>query len=406
MIKRRLRFLSVRGAFLGSERFPPLNWRALPILVEENSIMRVSRLVALALTACAAVTTQAGCLGGGSQMAPIPVGHSAGAGFTSVPQQTAQNIRTKEGLFESNTAIGSGHAVTAPSFLSPGAKGKPLIFVSDGTNNVVDIFLRDRKNKIVCQVTGLNFPYGLATDIAGNLYVANSENIPVYAPPYTGTPTLILDDTGYFSLSVAVSSLGVVGVVNQCNAPSCTNGTGSVTIYARNSTTPCATLTDSTNFPNGVSGSFDDKGTFYIDGHNLTGETVLGEITGGCQAKKIRPLTTSNNIRAPGGIHVSKHDQIAILDSAPSGSNGPVIYSYRHPKMGSLGDPFSTTHLTTQTFPIDFALLRSGTALYTVEQGSGDFANEYDYPTGGAAENTIIIGGSPFGVAVTPPLLP
>ena len=144
--------------------------------------------------------------------------------------------RFSDSFFARNRLIGSGHPVTTRSFFNTEAKGKPLIFVSDATNNAVDIYLQAHKNKLVGQITGFTYVEGVATDGAGNLYVATQPNSPqifVYAPPYTGAPKLTLDDSGGFPTAVAISRRGVVGVANQCNAPSCGAGTGSVIFYAR-----------------------------------------------------------------------------------------------------------------------------------------------------------------------------
>ena len=99
--------------------------------------------------------------------------------------------------------------------MDPGAAGKPLIFVSDAADGVIDIYPQSGKSqKMVGQITGLTQPQGITTDKKGDLYVANtnSSNVLVYAPPYTGKPKMTISDAHEFPADVAVSSAGVVAV--------------------------------------------------------------------------------------------------------------------------------------------------------------------------------------------------
>jgi hypothetical protein len=365
--------------------------------------MRIRNQVGHALTSCVALIVLAGCSGGGSQVSPLPLGQTSGDASQSTQRQATQNARSN-GFLTANGAVSSGHQATTPSFFSPGAKTKPLIFVSDPQNNVVDIYLQaDKGQKMVGQITGLTTPGGLATDVARNLYVLNGgspSNVLVYAPPYTASPTLTLSDNGYLPQGVAVSPQGVVGVANTCAAPSCNLGTGNVTFYAQNSAMPCATVA-ATNLAQVFFDAFDDKGNLYITAFDPSFNTVVGEVKGGCNAKSITLLKTGNTINFPNAIQVDKADRIAILNAG--GSTYDVLDIYKAPISGSLGNPVSVVQLVTPAYPVEFAFSASNADVYTAEQGSGGLANTYDFPGGGTAEHTIIMGGSPYGLAVTPP---
>jgi hypothetical protein len=50
------------------------------------------------------------------------------------------------------------------------------------------------------------------------------------------------------------------------------------------------------------------------------------------------------------------------------------------------------------------AILASGLNLYAADAGGPGLAEKYKYPAGGAAVNTIAVGGQPIGIAVTPRL--
>ncbi len=358
--------------------------------------MRTCSSAGYALTASVALAALTAC--------------SSGSTFQAAPASLGSVIQSAQGPVARNPHINAilthhgdtpSHRVAERSgYVARGAVGKPLVFVSDGTSSV-DIYLQRGDNKMVGQITGLT-PGGLATDKAASLYIANDANVLVYPPPYAN-PALTLDDTGYLPNGVAVSRLGVVGVTNFCNA-SCGSGSGNVTFYAPNSTTPCATVSDPVNFSFMLFGAFDGRGNFYVSGFSTTAPTI-GEIKGGCQAKKITLLTAANPLAdAGGGIQVDKHDKIAIENDA-YGSTDRVIDTYNHPKDGSLGNPISVTPLTSAACPFQFAFLKSGNKLYLPDE-CNKTAYLYPYPGGGAPEKTITVGGLPYGVAVTPALVP
>lgn len=239
--------------------------------------MYSSNAARCALIALITLAALAGC-GGSTQTAPTPLGLVPGPETQSTPWQRVQDPRLRIRALLGGFAPGKPNPTG--SFMNPDAKGKPLIFAADdlgscsgGRSNTdggdVDIYLQGGKNKMVGQVTGLCSPAGLATDAARNLYVADEGHsaVPVYAPPYTGAPFLTLDDTGALPYDVAVSPKGVVGVVNICGTTSC-GESGSVKFYAKNSTTPCATVSDP-NFTAMFGDGFDKKGNLYIDGVGL-----------------------------------------------------------------------------------------------------------------------------------------
>lgn len=360
--------------------------------------MRNSGGACYTLIASVAVMMLAGCSGGSSQINPTPVG--PGAGIQSVRSQVVQNGRIGYSMLTPIGSIVLNHSSTRSSFMKADAVGKPLVFVAD-QEGVVDIYLQAGQNELVGQITGLSTPQNLATDSARNVYIANgyftsNANVLVYAPPYTGAPTLTLDDSGNSPTAVAVSASGVVAVTNQG---------GTVNFYAKNVTTPCATIADQAHFAAVAYDAFDDRGNLYIIGYNARGSSVFGKIGGACKAKSIERLTTGNSISFARGIEINRADRIAILDDARQ----HVIYTYNPPKMGSLGAPVSTTGITggSSTSPLAFAFLASGHDFYAVYYAG--VADEYDYPAGGAPENTIVVAGgdvTPGGVAVTPPLVP
>jgi hypothetical protein len=342
--------------------------------------MRVRNPGSHILSACTALAVLAACSGGTSLTAPSPL--------SQIPIAGSPNGSSSQGL---------------PRFNAGDANAPGLIFASLPQSNTVDIFSQGRKHKMVGQITtGLNSPLGLATDATGNLYVANQNvpTVPVYAPPYTGAPFLTLDAAGNLPQGVAVSAHGVVAALNYCNTSSC-DVPYVVSFYAKGSTKLCVTVPVSGNGIDGIAegGSFDDAGNLYLVGQVANSpDQFIGEIKGGCKAKKTVLLTTNTALGHLSDVHVDKADRIAIL-----GLDSSIIDTYNPPKHGSLGSPVSTTTLGGSSGAFSFAFLASGQDLYANIDLAG--AYEYAYPAGGAPESQVKLAniGS---VTVSPPLIP
>jgi len=365
----------------------------------QADLMAILRMIRLGASATLAML--AGCSGGSLPAAFSPGG--PGAGGQSVHRQIAFTGRTDNSLLAPTIARVSHAPVATASFMDPRAAGKSLIFVSDAADGVIDIYPQAGKSqKMVGQITGLTQPQGITTDKKGDLYVANtnSSNVLVYAPPYTGAPKMTISDAHEFPADVAVSSAGVVAITNICNAPKCQADTGNVVLYAKGSTKSCATVSDSAfNFTRVMFAEFDSKGELYIDGLNGGYQTSFGLVTGGCSATSITNVGYIYTVSFPGGIQIDKAGNIAFCDQV-----NLVVDTFAPPVNGNFGLPVSTTPLTGSIAPLGIAILASDTNLYAADSGGSGFAEEYKYTAGGAAENTIAVGGQPIGIAVTPPL--
>jgi hypothetical protein len=363
--------------------------------------MPIFRTIRAALGASATLAMLAGCSGGSSPTQFSPGG--PGAGGQSVRRQVASTGRTDNSLLSPTIARISHEPIATASFMDRRAVGKSLIFVSDAADGVVDIYPQAGKNqKMVGQITGLTQPQGITTDKKGDLYVANtnSSNVLVYAPPYTGAPKMTISDAHEFPADVAVSSAGVVAITNICDAPKCRLNTGNVVLYAKGSTKSCATVSYSgSNFTRVMFGEFDSTGVLYIDGMNSGYQTSFGIVAGGCNATSITNLGYIYTVSFPGGIQIDKAGNIAFCDQV-----NQVVDTFAPPVNGAFGNPVSTTPLTGSISPLGIAILASGTNLYAADSGGSGLAEEYKYTAGGAAENTIAVGGQPIGIAVTPPL--
>ena len=296
--------------------------------------------------ACGASLTLAllaGCSGGNSATTFSPVSPSNGA--QSVQRQFATTGRTDDSLLPPNIAQIMREPIATKSFMDPRAAGKPsLIFVSDAANGVVNIYPQAGKHqKMVGQITGLTQPQGITTDKAGDLFVANtnSSNVLEYAPPYTGAPKLTISDPHGFPADVAVSSTGVVAVTNICNAPKCRIDTGNVVLYAKGSTTSCASVSDSAfNFVRVMFAEFDNQGVLYVDGMNGGYQTSFGLVRGGCSATTLLNLNYVYTVSFPGGMQIDTAGNVAFCDEANF-----VVDTFAPPVNNAFGSPTSTMPL-------------------------------------------------------------
>ncbi len=275
------------------------------------------------------------------------------------------------------------------------AAGGNATITSDTATNLVLVFGGDgRLNALL--TLGLQSPQGITTDAAQSLYVANTgaQNVVVFEKPYTSI-TRTLQDADEYPVDVAVSKSGLVGVTNIFEP---TGGFGGVTFYAKGSSTPCANVEDPF-WQYLYFDSFDASGNLFVNGVDPVGRPTLGEISGGCNARTIRPLTTQNQLISPGGIQV-KDGRILILDQASR-----AIYTYNPPVNGSLGAPIATTKVSETSHPTSIAMMAHEDNAWVVDAAFGFPVDEYRYP-GGALLRRAFAQVALAGIAVNPAASP
>jgi len=336
--------------------------------------MRTSSHVASRLRGVAAVAFLAVCFAGGSQSpaatAPRPV----------------------------LTLLGASAQAANPG-ARPG-KTADQVIVSDSFNNVVSVF--DAEGRLQTRLRkGINYPFGITTDSAGNLYVANTggSNILVYAQPYKAI-TATLNLSGQSPTDVAVSTAGLVGVMSS----SFPSGPGNVFLYAKGSTSACATVTDP-NWHNMYFGAFDASGNLFIDGFDHNGNPLVGEISGGCAATSITTLTTGNTISGIAGMQVVNGNILILAQNYATFS--PEIFTYAPPSGGSLGTPIATTKLSAGIEMETFAMTQGNRDLWIVHSDVAYGRIEYTYPGGRFVKSYNEPGlATAFGIAVNPAASP
>lgn len=135
-------------------------------------------------------------------------------------------------------ACGSGFGATslspAESELHDGAPHMPLVYVSDHTNNLIDVF--DLRGKLLRTITnGVNKPVGLYVDASHNLWAANpGGNDVLVFPRGSTTPGETLNDTNQPN-DVATCHDGTAFVADSENL-------GGVAVYPPGHTNPVRRL--------------------------------------------------------------------------------------------------------------------------------------------------------------------
>jgi hypothetical protein len=292
-------------------------------------------------------------------------------------------------------------AATNPSMRpGPASKTAAQVIVSDSFANVVSVF--DAEGRLQTRLRkGINYPFGVTTDLAGNLYVANTggANVLVYSQPYKDV-TATLSLPGQSPTDVAVSTAGLVGVMSS-GMPS---GPGDVFFYAKGSASPCASVTDP-NWHNMFFGAFDASGNLFIDGFDHNGNPLVGEISGGCAATSIVTLTVANTISGIAGMQVVNGNILILAQNYNTFS--PQIYTYAPPSGGTLGSPIATTNLSEGIEMETFAMTRGGHDLWIVHSDVAYGRIEYTYPAGRFVESFNEPSlKTAFGIAVNPAASP
>jgi hypothetical protein len=333
--------------------------------------MRASSYLAFFLRSAATVALLAGCSGGGSQPPVANAPSSALTQLSMVPQDT--NVK------------------------APPAN---QVIVSDSFANTVSIF--DAKGHLQTRLEkDINAPFGITTDSAANLYVANSQgaNVFVYSQPYKSIG-LTLNEPGRYPLDVAVSKAGLVGVMS-ATAPS---GPGNVTFYKKGSTSACADVSDP-NWNEMSFGAFDASGNLFVDGVDREGNPLVGEVHGGCAAKSVTTLTVGNTMSGVAGVQVV-HGNILILNQNYS-TFTPEIFTYAPPSGGSLGSPIATTKLSAGIEMESFAMTRDDRHLWIAHSDVAYGRIEYTYPGGRFVKSFNEPGlKTAYGIAVNPAASP
>jgi hypothetical protein len=177
-----------------------------------------------------------------------------------------------------------------------------LLFIPTGAEGVNIYNLKNPNAGPVGTITNslVGTQYQLTTDAAGDVYVVNDnfvnsqqEYVSVYAPPYTGAPTIL--NGVLFPLGVAVDANGTVYV---SNCGSYCSQTAAIYVYSPGATTPSSSIA-SASFNSLGSLALDAAGNLYVTNFDpQSGASDVFEIAAGSSTPK--PLHLKGLIRAWG----------------------------------------------------------------------------------------------------------
>jgi len=226
-------------------------------------------------------------------------------------------------------ATSAGVSATATVTVTGGVAGKPLYVVNSQGNSVTVYAAGASGNAtptatIVGGNTGLNFPYGIALDGAGNIYVTNADGvgpdgttgIRVYAAGASGNATPMATIPDFASpLGIALDAAGNIYVADQ--------GDQTIKVYAAGAgnATPTATINYGPT-PWGI--ALDGAGKIYVTNPALYSITVYAAGASGNATPTATIAGGNTGLNSPQGIAV---DGAGNMYVANTGNNSITVYA-------------------------------------------------------------------------------
>jgi hypothetical protein len=204
-------------------------------------------------------------------------------------------------------------------------KAKGLIYASSFDDCIYIYNLKGHDQPVIGSICGgtLKSPAGLAIDEQRNLWVAdfNGSQILCY-PQGSTTPSITLNDSGYYPTGVTTDKKGRVYVANFSSTGS---GAGNVLIYAKGSTTATRTLANS-NLGNGLYGIAVDKKYNIFVSYGIIGTPAIGEFTRGSRGS----YTFSTIITDAGyasALDLDESGNLIAANQGASANNSVEVFS-------------------------------------------------------------------------------
>lgn len=366
--------------------------------------MALKPLASYALGAVAASALLASCNAGASQSVD-----------TAVPATLPQASR--ESQFDAKTFAMTNRAHTVPerrlsrgkSWMRPDAGKNWLLYVSDGSAGLVDVYnYRNKAGKLYGQITGFSAPYGQCIDGKGNIYITDLGSATVYEFAHGGT-TPIATATDNYGSPIGCSVDPTTGnvAVSDFNGPN--YGPGGIDIFSGSLSGKQTNYAD-TNLTLAWPGAYDPKGNLFVEGTNTSFASTFDELRAG--SSKIT-LLSGLSIGFPAGVQWDG-SYIAATDQGYQGGFTSAII--RVTVSGSSVTAVRTTRLTdncdgTSDYMDVSQPFIGGTTPKenAVIAGNLDCASRLDvwnYSKGGNPKRSFspdIVPGTAIGEALSPP---
>jgi hypothetical protein len=271
--------------------------------------------------------------------------------------------------------------------MKPTAKGDALVYVSSLLDNDVYVYSYATQ-QLVGTLTGFSTPYGLCSDKNGNVWIVNDGASQLVKYAHGGTsPIATLSDPSEFPEGCAVDpKTGNLAVTNFYSQ----TGGGSVAIYAKAKGSP-ALYTD----PNVAEYRFcgyDNKGNLFVDGASSGSQFAFAELPKG--SKTFTDITLDKNVGWPGGVQWDGQ-YVAVGDT-----DAGVIY-----RTDTTGTVAGTADLAGAKYVNQFWIAASAAkkhhkdTVLGASQDGNSFAY-YAYPKGGGPTITVDVD-EPFGITLS-----
>jgi hypothetical protein len=279
------------------------------------------------------------------------------------------------------------------SWMTPDAKKRNLLYVSDDTSNDVYVFSYPQ-GKLVGTLTGFSAPGGLCADGRGDVFVPNVFGSTIEEFAHGGTsPIATLGDAPHSypnscdvnrttgDLAVGDNASGIDG-----------EGRGGIAIYRGAAGTP--SFHRAMYHP--YSCGYDSEGNLFVDGEGPGFENFqFGELP--ANGKRYRKIALNQTISLAGGV-VWDNNSVAVGDVY-----GAAIYQFSI--SGSRGTRVGTTRLPGASVAWEFKV--DGTKVivpnYVLRKQDSSDVLSYDYPAGGPALKAFGTGDvvDPVGAALS-----
>jgi hypothetical protein len=280
----------------------------------------------------------------------------------------------------------------ALSWMAPDAKKHALLYISDqGTN---DVYIYSYPGgALKGTLTGFDQPYGMCTDKAGDVFIANTQKQDVLEYRHGGeNPIATLSDSGYYPVGCSVDP--TTGNLAVTNFQALESKPGNVAIYAGAQGTP--TSYSDSNMPLYEFCGYDDKGNLFIDGYNATGGFAFAELPTG--SSNFTNISLNTTVYQPGAVQWDGK-YVAVGDQYYG--NGPASAIYRVSISGSSGTVVGTTLLKQGTDGVQVVQFwKRGKKVIGSNVLAGS-ANVWKYPSGGNAKTLVTGLKIPYGATVS-----
>jgi hypothetical protein len=329
--------------------------------------MQVSTSIRTAAGLCAAAMLFAGCAGTSSQMTP-----------------------QARGLAMHRP---SGPTTSGRTWMDPAAKGGDLLYVATAGNSAVEIYSYP-KLKQVGALTDTQWPEGLCSDKAGNVWVTNYEfhgYLPGYMTEYAHGGTKIIatlqdanQSPGDCSIDPTTGNLAIANRIPATGEYS----SGNIGIYTKAKGDPVTYTSPDIFFYYWC--TYDDKGNLFVNGFNSASQVVFVELPKG--SRKFKTLQLDEPMSWPVGIRWDGK----YLAAGNGNDTNPFVYRFQiH---GNKATTVSSMQLNGASSIAQFTVFGKNIIVPSVQSG---IVGIYAYPAGGDTVKTINEGNEPVGTVIS-----